>query len=199
MSKKINYDNIIIVKTEQTCWEKDDTNKSDNEIIEIGISLLNLTSLRVHSKKQYLIKPVNTNISEYCLYKTGLSRESILSSNLTLDNVCQDIIKNYSSQKRPWATFGDGDRKIIEKQCKKEEVQFPFTSRHINIKTLFPIIFKLKGELSLGEAMLETDLEPTSLREAGVEECYNIALLLKEIIVGGVASSNLIFKNNRKK
>ena len=189
MAKKISYDNIVVIKVETTCWDGPRPEGEESEIIEIGLSLLNLKSTRIHSKKQFLIRPKVSCVSDYCRHKTGLTNEVLKERGREFKDVCNQLKTIYKTTKRPWAAFGESERKIIEKQCREWSEPFPFTSRFINIRMMVPVIFGINRELTLGEAMLATNVEPEETREAGVEEAWNCAKILKEVIVGGVASS----------
>lgn len=187
MSKKLSYDNIIVVKTTITCWDTDRPEDEESEIIELGLSLLNLKSMRVHNKRRFLIRPMRSSVSEYCRSKTGITNEA-LEKGHEFEEVCDTLKNVLRTHKRPWAAFGESERKILEKQCREFDVPFPFTSRFINIQMMVPVIFGFAKELNFEEALSATSVSQ-DINQSGADDAWNAAHILKEVIVGGVASS----------
>ena len=187
MSKKLSYDNIVVVKTRITCWDNDRPEDEESEIIELGLSLLNLKSMRVHGKRQFFVRPMRSSVSEYCENKTGITNK-VLEKGYEFEEVCDILKEVLRTHKRPWAAFGESERKILEKQCREFDVPFPFTSRFINIQMMVPVIFGLTKELNFEEALSAASVSKEE-RQSGADDAWNAAHILKEVIVGGVASS----------
>lgn len=190
MSSVVNYDNIVVLNTESTCWEDGTKPKhEEQEIIEIGVCLLNVKTLQVHSDKRLIIKPEKSTISEYCFDLTGLSND-IVSKGISLGDACE-ILKNiYKTKNRVWASYGEYDKKMFNYYCKENKIEYPFNNRFINVKSMFPIVFGIGKELSLSSAMKTSDIFEEELGHCAGENVINVANILCEIIRGGSANGN---------
>jgi inhibitor of KinA sporulation pathway (predicted exonuclease) len=45
--------------------------------------------------------------------------------------------KEFASEDRLWASWGDYDRRQFERVCKDQNVGYPFGPSHLNVKSLF--------------------------------------------------------------
>src|SRR2546429_402632 len=74
--------------------------------------------------------------------------------------------QEYASKERVWASYGDYDRRVFERQCREFQVEYPFGVRHLNIKTLFALVHALPFEPELAEALgiMKLPLEGTHHR-----------------------------------
>jgi hypothetical protein len=68
-------DKIIVIDLESTCWEGPPPEGQVSEIIEIGVVTLDVASLERVEKQSILIKPVKSQISEFCTKLTTLTPE----------------------------------------------------------------------------------------------------------------------------
>jgi inhibitor of KinA sporulation pathway (predicted exonuclease) len=93
------------------------------------------------------------------------------------------LCTRFKTKERAWASYGDYDRGMFERQCKRQEVKYPFSAGHINVKTLLAAIYGLKHETGLSKALklLGVPLEGTHHR--GVDDAWNIAGVLSRIIL----------------
>ena len=79
---------------------------------------------------------------------------------------------------RVWASYGDYDRNQFQLQCQEMRVNYPFGTRHINVKTLLAIALGLPKEVEVLQAfkLLNLSLEGTLHR--GGDDAWNIAQIL---------------------
>lgn len=185
MSKKVKYGEVLVVDLEATCWdvgEKPDD--QDVEIIEIGICSFNSKTFEKSKKMSIIVKPENSEISQYCTDLTGLSQKDV-DSGVDLRRACQHLREVYSSHRRPWASWSSWDVRMIASECDKKNVPYPFTSRHIDIKTLFPLAFSLNNHCSLEKAMSKLGLKMEGVHHRGDDDAWNAATVLGECLRGG--------------
>lgn len=86
--------------------------------------------------------------------------------------------KEFRSQDRLWASWGDYDRRQFERVCREFGVGYPFGISHLNVKTLFSIAHGLDQEvgMDMGFQRLGQPMEGTHHR--GADDAWNVAGLL---------------------
>ncbi|HAX76207.1 MAG TPA: DNA polymerase III [Cyanobacteria bacterium UBA11372] len=180
MAKKL--DQILVIDIEATCWEGNPPPGQKSEIIEIGICTLDIATGERLEKRSILVKPERSKVSEFCTKLTTLTQAQV-DQGISFAEACSILKEEYGSQDKIWASYGDYDRLQFERQCQYRPNSYPFGTRHINVKTLFAIIYLLPREVGMAKALelLGTPLEGTHHR--GVDDAWNIAGILSELIL----------------
>lgn len=174
---------ILIIDLEATCWEQDgDDQKQKSEIIEIGICKLNIETGKITSSEGILIKPVKSEINEFCTHLTSITPQMTDEHGITLSEACNILEKLYNSKNLTWASYGGYDRTMLKEQCSKIGIPYPMSSHHINVKVLLSDIHDLAKGIGMARAlrMLHIPLEGTHHR--GVDDAKNIAKILYTLI-----------------
>ncbi len=179
MQKK--YDKIIIVDIEATCWEGSQIEKKENEIIEIGVCLLDVQTHEISENIGIIIKPENSEVSEFCTKLTTLTQSQV-DKGISLKEGCEILEKKYLSKSRIWASYGAYDLNQFNKECLKKNINYPFSQNHINVKTLFYLKNKLKKEVGMAEALNISNLELEGTHHRGIDDSKNIAKILIQIL-----------------
>ena len=180
MAQKL--DKILIVDIEATCWEGKNPEGMENDIIEVGICLLDTQTGEITGNRGILVKPERSEVSDFCTQLTTINTSMIAEEGITFKDACAIIRKDYQSQSRPWASFGAYDLKQFQRQCTAMNIGYPFGPSHINVKTLFALKKKLTHEQGMAGALglLEIPLEGTHHR--GKDDALNIAKILRWIL-----------------
>ena len=177
------YDKILVIDLESTCWEEDgDYQKNNSEIIEIGICKYVISTGEIEAKKSYYIKPENSEISEFCTKLTGITKKIIEKEGVSLETALKRIKNKYRSQARIWAAFGDYDRIMLEKECKKREISHPFGETYLNIRSLMTVKNKMAKGIGLTEALILVKESFDGNEHCGADDAYNTAKLLRFIL-----------------
>lgn len=106
---------LNVVDVEATCWEGEPPPGQHNEIIEIGLVVLNLHTLERTDKRSIMVRPEHSEISEFCTRLTGITAGEA-ASGLTFHEACHLLRREYHSDSRLWASWGDYDRKQFQSQ-----------------------------------------------------------------------------------
>jgi len=180
MSRKdLDWTKIVIVDVEATC---DEPTPPDfvQEIIEIGVAVVDLPSLTIEKSGSILIEPYGP-ISKFCTELTTITAED-LQGKPSFREGCGDLVAGFGSKRHPWMSWGDFDRKLFEKQCQREKVSYPFTDSHTNMRVLFAWWKGLSRRVGMDRAleMLGVPLEGTHHR--GVDDARNIAKIFIEFM-----------------
>lgn len=178
----MNYNIINVVDLEATCWSDSQRSGKTSEIIEIGISELEISSMKILSSESIYLTPENSTVSEYCYNLTGISQELLDSKAIPFSKACNILQEKYKSKNRVWASYGYYDLRMFDEQCYRENINYPFGGKHINVKTLFALKYKLQKEVGMDSALKIAKLELEGRHHSGKDDSYNIAKILKEIL-----------------
>lgn len=183
-------DKINVVDVEASCWDSsegycppmEDGSPQVNEIIEIGICVVDTESLERISKESILVKPEHSKVSEFCTELTTLTQEQV-NKGIRFKQACEQLRERYSSHKRLWASFGDYDREQFRRQCREYGwAPYPFGVGHLNIKHIFPLAYGLKKEIGMARALEIAGLGFEGTIHRGVDDSYAIGSILIDII-----------------
>lgn len=180
MARKL--DKVLIVDIEATCWESANPEGMENDIIEIGICLLDINTGEISENKGILVKPERSTISPFCTSLTTLTPEMIDKEGIGFKEACGILRKEYQAQSRPWASFGAYDLKQFQRQCAATGVGYPFGPSHINVKTLFALKKRLVHEQGMAGALAILGIPLEGTHHRGVDDAKNIAKILQWIL-----------------
>ena len=175
------YDQLIVIDIECTCWDGPIPPGEENEIIEIGVCRLRSSNWERYDKRSILVKPERSTVSPFCTALTTLTPEQV-EAGVSFAQACALLEKEYKTRQRIWASYGDYDRQMFERQCAARGVAYPFSATHLNIKTLFTLLRGMRHDVGMAQALqlLELPLEGTHHR--GDDDAWNTALVLAKIL-----------------
>ncbi|MEA5469369.1 3'-5' exonuclease [Spirulina sp. 06S082] len=177
----VKLDRLLVIDIEATCWKKGPPPEQENEIIEIGIAPIDLTTRTIEDKVSILVKPQCSTVSEFCTELTTLTQEQV-DTGISFADACLHLRKQYLSEKRVWASYGDYDRRMFAKQCQARGLRYPFGVRHLNVKTLLAIAKSLPREVGMARALEMLDLPLEGTHHRGHDDAWNIARILMKIL-----------------
>ena len=173
--------NMLVVDLEATCWRGHPPVGMFNEIIEIGIAILDLETKEVTAKDSILIKPTYSTISPFCTELTTLTQELLEENGVTLEEAVDKLINEYKSNKVIWGSWGNYDRNQFKKDCERKRVKYPFSDNHFNIKPLFSFKFGKNKDFGVSSALEYLNMPFEGTQHRGVDDAVNIAKIVKEI------------------
>jgi inhibitor of KinA sporulation pathway (predicted exonuclease) len=180
MAKRL--DHILVIDIESTCWDGGFPPRGEsNDIIEIGLTPLELATGRRLEKRSILVRPERSRVSRFCTELTTLTQEQV-DAGIAFKDACRILEEEYLSSQRLWASFGDYDRRQFEKQCREQGVRYPFGPSHLNAKTLFAVVRALPSEVGLPQAMALLGLKLEGTHHRGDDDAWNIAAVLWETL-----------------
>lgn len=183
MARDLEFINVIDL--ECTCWRDSGPPRGQQqEIIEIGIAVFNANTLTLADTESILLKPEHSEVSEFCTELTTITAD-MLEDGVTFAEACQSLRSNYDSKNRTWASWGDFDRRMFQRQCGQYawgDVNYPFGPTHLNVKNLYALRHKLKREVGMEKALDQLGMELTGTHHRGVDDAWNIARILKGLL-----------------
>lgn len=167
-------DQVLVVDVEATCWEGAPPPGQRNEIIEIGVCPVDVASGERGERRSILVRPQHSEVSPFCTSLTTLTAAQV-ASGVSFAEACSLLHREYRSDQRVWASYGDYDRKQFERQCAFEGVRYPFGPRHVNVKTLFALGRALPREVGMSEALSLAGRPLDGTHHRGHDDAWNIA------------------------
>lgn len=143
-------DKLIIVDLETTC-SNNKAEQFSNEIIQIGVSIVNTKLLVVEQNLSLFVKPQRSQINDFCTKLTGITAEDV-ETGLTLAEACETLIRDYDTESYAWSSWGDFDRLMINRECKNSKAPIPFNRQHLNLKADFALFHGLDETVGLEQA-----------------------------------------------
>lgn len=174
-------DVILVVDLESTCWSGEPPPGQSSEIIEIGLSPVDVKTLTRIEKRSILVKPVKSEISPFCTDLTTLTPDMFLEAG-SLAYAVKTLKKEYASKDRLWASWGDYDRRQFERVCKDQNVGYPFGPSHLNVKSLFAAAIGAVQEMGLDGAYQRLGLTLEGTHHRGDDDAWNIADILCRVL-----------------
>lgn len=168
---------LNVVDVEATCWEGDPPPGQEHEIIEVGLTVVDLDSRRRLAKHQVLVRPERSAVSDFCTGLTGLTREQV-GGGVSFGDACRVLVSEYRTDVLPWASWGDYDRKQFLRQCEGSGVAYPFSAEHINAKARFAESRGLKRRPGMARALEIAGLALEGRHHSGADDAWNIAGLV---------------------
>ncbi len=175
----LKHDQILIVDIEATCWEPNATPPGEvNEIIEVGVCLLDTHTFTPSDKLSLLVKPERSTISAFCTQLTTITPELVAAEGMTFAEACQMLETRYESRGRLWASWGNYDRKLFQQQTTSMNVRYPFSDSHVNIRKLYTKNEKQRHLPGMIQALQMLEIPPEGTHHRGHDDAWNIAKIM---------------------
>jgi len=169
---------IIIVDLEATCWNGAVPKGQTNEIIEIGICILETETGEISKNQGILIKPERSEVSTFCTELTTITPELLDKEGISFKEACAKLRTEYDCYQYTWASYGQYDLNMMKKQCSYRGIDYPLGQNHINVKTLFTEKKGLKKKVGMNGALQKLEIPLEGTHHRGVDDAKNIAKIL---------------------
>lgn len=179
MAKRL--DKLVVVDLESTCWRGPPPPGEESEIIEVGVCLLDPKTLVREERRSLLVRPQRSSVSAFCTELTALRPEDLAGAG-TLADACAVLAGQYDGRRRAWASYGDYDRRQLERCCRVQGLRYPFGPTHLNVKALFALAAGLPHEVGLARALELSGLAFVGRPHRGVDDAWNVAALLAQLL-----------------
>jgi inhibitor of KinA sporulation pathway (predicted exonuclease) len=170
---------LNVVDVEATCWADGPPPDESSEIIEIGVCVVDTADWRRVERRRILVRPRQSTVSAFCTELTGLTQDDV-DGGVEFATACEIVRDELRGRYRPWASWGQYDRRQFERQCVGAAV-YPFGSRHINVKERFATAFGLRREVGMSRALARAGLPLEGRHHRGDDDAWNIAAIVVEL------------------
>ncbi|SDM50947.1 3'-5' exonuclease [Streptomyces wuyuanensis] len=174
----MNRDQLLnVVDVEATCWDGTPPPGAVSEIIEIGLTVVDLRARERVARHRVLVRPRRSEVSAFCTELTGLTRAEV-DTGVEFADACRLLAAEHAAGSRPWASWGDYDRKQFERQCAATGTAYPFGHRHTNAKAVFTDARGLRKRPGMAQALRIAGLPLEGRHHSGEDDAWNIAALV---------------------
>ena len=175
---------LNVVDVEATCWDGAIPPGQASEIIEIGLTVVDLAGRERVERHRLLVRPTRSTVSPFCTGLTGLTQQEV-EAGIGFDQACLLLATRHETRRRIWASWGDYDRKMFSEQCRATSTAYPFGSWHLNAKALFATSYGLTRGPGMACALTLAGLELEGRHHRGDDDAWNIAALVLRLVERG--------------
>lgn len=179
---------LNVIDVEATCWDGQPPPGSVNEIIEIGLTVVDVSAGRRVSRHRLLVRPVRSKVSDFCTELTGLTQAEV-ERGVSFAEACRILVEEYGAGERPWTSWGEYDRRQFARQSQADGVAYPFgypTERtHTNAKAVFTEAHGLRRKPGMAHALQIAGLPLEGRHHRGEDDAWNIAALVLALVGRG--------------
>ncbi|WP_433517645.1 exonuclease domain-containing protein [Nonomuraea sp. CA-143628] len=173
----VNEHLLNVVDVEATCWEGQPPPGQVSEIIEIGLTVVDLRAGERLAKHRLLVRPARSRVSPFCTELTGLTQTEV-DGGLPFAEACRALAARHQTALLPWASWGDYDRNQFTRQCHQTGTEYPFCRRHTNAKVAFTVSNGLRRRPGMAQALMMAGLPLEGRHHRGDDDAWNIAALV---------------------
>jgi inhibitor of KinA sporulation pathway (predicted exonuclease) len=175
---------LNVIDVEATCWEGRPPPGSVNEIIEIGLTVVDLSARSRVSRHRLLVRPARSKVSGFCTELTGLTQGEV-ERGVTFAEACRILVEEHEAGRRPWTSWGDYDRRQFARQSQADGVAYPFgypaERTHTNAKAVFTEAYGLRRKPGMAQALRIAGLPLEGRHHRGDDDAWNIAALVLDL------------------
>ncbi|MEU3608043.1 3'-5' exonuclease [Streptomyces sp. NPDC035033] len=168
---------INVVDVEATCWDTTPPPGEVSEIIEIGLTVVDPVAGERVGRHRILVRPARSRVSAFCTELTGLTQAEV-ETGVDFATACRLLSRDHAAGTRPWASWGDYDRKQFTRQCEATRTPYPFGRRHTNAKAVFTEAHALRRCPGMAQALTHAGLPLEGRHHRGEDDAWNIAALI---------------------
>lgn len=175
---------LTVVDVEATCWEGTPPPGAVSEIIEIGLTVVDLERGVRRARHRLLVRPARSTVSAFCTELTGLTQDEV-DQGADFADACRELAARHHAGERPWASWGDYDRHQFTRQCAAADTRYPFGHRHTNAKAVFAAAHGLRKRPGMAQALRIAGLPLEGRHHRGEDDAWNIAALVLRLAERG--------------
>lgn len=186
------FSKMMVVDLECTCFRDGDLDKpvgweanKDQEIIEIGASIIDLPSREILVTESFLVQP-DGPMGEFCKELTTLTYDNV-KDRPRLSDVLNELrawakVNKFDIQSMPWGSWGDYDRVQFFRECVRKDLKYPFGRAHYNIKGLYSILTGQGKGFGVSTALAQLGMDFDGIPHRGVDDARMTAKILLNVL-----------------
>ncbi|MGW2997571.1 exonuclease domain-containing protein [Streptomyces sp. NPDC001193] len=168
---------VNVVDVEATCWAGSQPAGEVSEIIEIGLTVIDLDAGERLARHRILVRPARSKVSSFCTELTGLTQHEV-DQGVAFAEACRLLAAEHHAGARPWASWGDYDRHQFTRQCQSTRTAYPFGRHHTNAKAVFTEAYGLRKRPGMAQALQIAGRPLEGRHHRGEDDAWNIAGLV---------------------
>ncbi|MBW5482192.1 3'-5' exonuclease [Streptomyces bambusae] len=176
----MNHDLLNVIDVEATCWQGSPPPGAVSEIIEIGLTVVDLGRGERVGRHRILVRPARSSVSPFCTELTGLTQAEV-DTGVSFAEACRLLAAEHAAGARPWTSWGEYDRLQFTRQCQASGTPYPFGHRHTNAKAVFTDAYGLRKRPGMSRALTVAGLPLEGRHHRGEDDAWNIAALVLDL------------------
>jgi inhibitor of KinA sporulation pathway (predicted exonuclease) len=173
---------VNVVDLELSCYPNDEFPLGERkEIIELGLTTVNLKTLAIVQSLSFPVIPTMSNISPYCTELTGWTEAKLRKQGTPFAEVMRRLESKHGAQNRLLVTDSNDELDTIRAQCALMGLPCPFGGGYLNLSTMLSVLTGDLRNVSLSEKLNLFGLEFEGVLHRGKDDSRNIARLLLAI------------------
>ncbi|MEU0689575.1 3'-5' exonuclease [Streptomyces uncialis] len=176
---------VNVVDVEATCWAGSRPPGEVSEIIEIGLTVVDLDVGERLARHRVLVRPARSRVSGFCTELTGLTQHEV-DQGVGFADACRVLATEHRAGARPWVSWGDYDRNQFTRQCRITRTPYPFGRHHTNAKVVFTEAYGLRKRPGMAQALELAGRRLEGRHHRGEDDAWNIAALVLHLSERGV-------------
>lgn len=186
---------LVGVDLECTCWPAEDISapgRDEQEIIEIGLSVLDMHDLALVDQHSILVAPVQHPVlSEFCVSLTSITMEMLAQAKSLPESLgqLQKFLQPYHDD-YAWCSWGMFDLHQFQRETLRKGLDLPLPGLlHFNAKTIYSSSHPRLKRRGMKSALAHEGVTLEGTHHRGVDDARNMMRLV---------ISEQLKKNSRK-
>lgn len=175
---------LIGVDLECTCWPNEmfgAPDRSEREVIEIGLAAIDMETLQIVGTHSVLIKPErHPGLSTFCTSLTTITNEMIKNSPLFGEGLSQamDWLSQFEDD-YAWCSWGMFDLHHLQMESAQKGIELELrSSLHFNAKTIYSQSHPRLRRRGMKSALAHEGVELLGEHHRGIDDATNMARLI---------------------
>ena len=169
------YDRTLYFDFEYTCWDGPTPDDMVSETIQMGVVEADTKTLEITRMGRYYVRPVESEVSEFCTSLTGITREKLRKEGRPLREAVASMAKVFGPRSKVAYTWGsDG---LAFEQIAKVPGGHLFFPQKVDLGTQYRIEYGLDRNVSLLEALKLLGNETDGRAHDAQIDAMNVAAL----------------------
>lgn len=168
-----------VIDLELSCYPGDRFPEGERkEIIEIGLTIVDLRTLTILKTHSFPIVPTMSKISPYCTELTGWTEAKLRKQGMEYARAIKLLADKHGFRNRVLVTDHSGECGALQQQCQLMGIESPLGDEQLNISTVIAMASGVLENLSLDEKLALFGLKFEGPKHRGANDSLNIARLL---------------------
>ncbi|MBY0358598.1 MAG: exonuclease domain-containing protein [Candidatus Obscuribacterales bacterium] len=177
---------VNVLDTEWSCYDGNAFPAGETaEIIEFGLSMIDLRSAQIIKRVCMPIVPCRSKISAYCTELTGWTAAKLFKQGMSLQEACRRLSEKYGAYGRLLAVDTDNEAQSVKEQCESFGLKYPFGPSTINVSTLYGLLTGKRSNLGLSTMLQSMGLQFEGRQHYAYDDSYNLGRLFLELLKKG--------------
>jgi inhibitor of KinA sporulation pathway (predicted exonuclease) len=152
------------------------------EIIEIGLTTVNLATREILKVRSIPIIPTMSSISPFCTELTGWTEASLKKQGVEFSEAIRRLTELYGSRSRLLVTDSPGDKQAMDWQCAIFGLPPAFGDEELNVSVLWSIKTDCFRNVKLEHKLNRLGLDFVGTPHRADDDSHNIARLLLKLV-----------------